>query len=94
MKNKPLKIILTVVASLLLVPFIAMQFTDEVSWTSLDFIVMGILLFGSGLLIELTIRKVAKIKPRIILFIVIIAAFLFVWAELAVGIIGTPFSGS
>lgn len=94
MKNKRLKIILSIVAILLFIPFIAMQFTDEISWTSLDFVVMGILLLSTGLLIDLAIRKVTKGKHRIILLIVIIAAFLAVWAELAVGIFGTPFAGS
>lgn len=94
MKNKSLKIILTAVAILLLIPFIAMQFTDEVSWTIFDFIVMGVLLLSTGFLCELTIRKVTKIKHRIVLCIVILAAFLIIWAELAVGIFGTPFAGS
>jgi peptidoglycan/LPS O-acetylase OafA/YrhL len=94
MINKRLKIFLTAVAILLLIPFIAMQFTDEVSWTIFDFIVMGILLLSTSILCELTIRKVTKIKHRIAICIVIIAAFLIIWAELAVGIFGTPFAGS
>jgi hypothetical protein len=94
MKNKRLKIIIAVVASILLIPFCAMQFTDEVAWTSYDFVVMGILLLGTGLLIELVLRKVTGIKPRILLLMAIIAAFLLIWIELAVGIFGTPFAGS
>lgn len=94
MKNKRLIIIFTTVAVLLLIPFIAMQFTDEVSWTVLDFVAMGILLLSTGLLCELTLRKVSKVKHRIILVIIIIIAFLIIWAELAVGIFGTPFAGS
>jgi len=94
MKNQRLKIILTTVAILLLIPFIAMQFTDEVSWTIFDFVVMGILLLSTGLLSELAIRKVTKIKYRIALCIAILVVFLIVWAELAVGIFGTPFAGS
>jgi len=94
MENKRLKIILTAVAILLLIPFIAMQFTDEVSWTILDFVVMGILLLSTGFLCELTIRKVNKIRHRIAICIAILAAFILIWAELAVGIFGTPFAGS
>ncbi len=94
LKNKRLKIILTAVSILLLIPFIAMQFTDEVDWTVLDFIVMGLLLLSSGLLCELAIRKVTKIKYRITLCIAILVVFLIVWAELAVGIFGSPFAGS
>ncbi len=94
MKNKRLKIILTTVTILLLIPFIAMQFTDEVYWTSFDFVIMGILLLCTGLLCELAMRKVTKIKHRIALCIVIVGAFLIIWAELAVGIFGTLFAGS
>ena len=94
MKNKSLKIILAVVAIILLIPFIAMQFTDEVSWTVFDFLVMGILLLGTGLLIELVLRKMTNVKYRTFLLVAIILTFLLVWAELAVGIFGTPFAGS
>ena len=94
MKNKSLKIILAVVATILLIPFIAMQFTDEVSWTVFDFIVMGVLLLSTGLLCELALRKITNVKYRTFLLVAIILTFLLVWAELAVGIFGTPFAGS
>ena len=94
MRNKRLKIILITVVILLLIPFIAMQFTDEVVWSSLDFVVMGILLLSTGLLCELVLRKVIKIKYRIVLCIAILFGFLILWAELAVGIFGTPFAGN
>lgn len=94
MKNKRLKIILAAVPILLLIPFIAMQFTEEVNWTSLDFVLMGIILLSTGLLSEFVLRKVNKKKYRILLCIAIIIGFLLLWAELAVGIFGTPFAGS
>lgn len=94
MKNKRLKIILSAVAILLFIPFIVMQFTDEVSWTIFDFAVMGILLLITGLLCELTFRKFTKIKHKIIFSGVILVVFLIIWAELAVGVFGTPFAGS
>ena len=94
MKNKRLKFILLTVVFLLLIPLVAMQFTNEVNWTPLDFIVAGVLLLGTGLIFELVMRKVTKIQHRIALCIAILAAFLIVWAELAVGIFGTPFAGS
>jgi hypothetical protein len=93
-KNKRLIIILSTIPILLLIPFIIMQFTDNITWTILDFIIMGILLLLTGLLCELVLRKVTKINHRIILCISIVAIFLIVWAELAVGIFGTVFAGS
>jgi hypothetical protein len=86
MKRKSLIIILATVTALLLVPFVAMQLSAEVSWTVSDFIVMGALLFGTGLLCEVVIRKVAKTSHRIILCAGVLFVFLYVWAELAVGI--------
>ncbi len=94
MKNKGLIIILSAVVILLLIPFIAMQFTNEVDWKILDFVIMGVLLTGTGLLCELVIRKVNSVKNRIIICGVILFVFFLIWAELAVGIIGTPFAGS
>ncbi len=94
MKNKRLIIILSVAASLLLIPLIAMQFSNEVDWKVLDFTIMGFLLFGTGLLCELVLRKVTSTSNRIILCGLVLFVFLLTWAELAVGIFGTPFAGS
>jgi hypothetical protein len=71
-----------------------MQFTNEVNWTLFDFVVMGILLLGTGLLCELVMRKVNKPKHRIAICAVLLAALFIIWAELAVGIFGTPFAGN
>jgi hypothetical protein len=79
---------------LLLVPFVAMQFSDEVKWTPFDFMVVGVLLFGTGFLCELVLRKVKTRQTRIIMVAAILLLLFLVWAELAVGIFGTPFAGS
>lgn len=94
MQNKRLKGILLTVTILLLLPFIAMQFTDEVNWTLFDFVVAGVLLFGTGLLCELILRKVKTTGYRIAICVAILAMLLLIWIELAVGIFGTPFGGS
>ena len=86
-------IVLTV-ALLLFIPFLAMQFTTEVKWSPFDFVVAGILLLGTGLLCELVLRKVHNSKYRVAIVLAILAALFLVWAELAVGIFGTPFAGS
>ena len=94
MQNKRLIGIVITVVLLLLIPFVAMQFTDEVKWTPSDFVVMGVLLLGTGLMCELVMRKVKKIEHRIALCVALLAALFLIWAELAVGIFGTPFAGS
>jgi len=93
-KNNRLTAIVLSVALLLLIPLIAMQFTDEVNWSLFDFIVAGVLLLGTGLLCEFVIRKVNKIKYRIAICAALLAALFLIWVELAVGIFGTPFAGS
>lgn len=93
MKTKPIAIIISVVFGILLIPLVAMQFTDEVNWSITDFVIAGILLFGCGLLIELIIRNAKKSKYKAV-FIAIVLLFLFlIWMELAVGIFNTPFAG-
>ena len=94
MQNKRRLGILLTVAFLLLIPLIAMQFTDQVDWSLFDFIIMGVLLLGTGLSIEFVIRKVKKIQYRIVICGALVAALVLIWIELAVGIFGTPFAGS
>jgi hypothetical protein len=62
---------------ILLIPLIAIPFTDEVRWTLSDFMVAGTLLMTIGLLCEPLLRKVDKLKYRVavggtLLFVVII----------------------
>jgi hypothetical protein len=94
MKNKRFIFILLAAAILLLIPFIAMQFTDEVDWKITDFATMGVLLFGSGLLCELVMRSVLSVINRIVICVAILLVVFLIWAELAVGLFGTPFAGS
>lgn len=93
-QNKRLTGIVLSVAIILCIPSIAMQFTNEVVWTRADFIVMGGLLLGTGLLAELIIRKVKKKDYRIGIIAILLIALFLIWAELSVGIFGTPFAGS
>lgn len=94
MKTKNLSIILIGVAGILMIPFIWMQFRDEVVWSAFDFIIAGILLLGIGLAIDLVLRKVSSTRKRFIVWGIILVLFFLVWAELAVGVFGTPFAGS
>lgn len=93
-QNKRLFSILLAVPVLLLIPFTAMQFTKEVNWDLKDFLAMGILLTGTALTIEMVLRKVKTPKYRLALCAGILIILFLVWAELAVGIFGSPFAGS
>ncbi len=75
-------------AFILLLPLLAMQFTDEVVWDLADFAVAGVLLFGTGLAYELVARKAGAIVYRVAVGVALAAAFLLVWVNGAVGIIG------
>ena len=92
--NKRLFGIILAIGLLLLIPLIAMQFTTEVDWTAFDFLVMGVLLLGTGLGSELILRKVRNTEHRLLLVVGELLVFFLVWAELAVGVFGTPFAGS
>src|SRR5688572_31632635 len=60
MRNIRLVCILIVVPALLLIPYFAMKFGDEVNWTAIDFIVMGFMLLVTGLAIEVALRIVKR----------------------------------
>ena len=93
-QNKRIIVMLLAVLSLLMIPLVAMQFTDEVSWDLADFIIMGGALLGVGLAYELIARNVAKklkLENSVYRFafgIGLLGAFLLFWVNGAVGIIG------
>lgn len=76
-------------ALLLVAPLAAMQFTEEVAWTAFDFALMGVLLAGVGVGLELAVRRAADSAYRIAAGVALAAAFLLVWINGAVGIIGS-----
>jgi len=76
-------------ASLLLIPLLAMQFTQEVNWTLLDFAVAGTLLFGAGLAFILVARLGHSVAYRLAAGVAVGAGLLLVWANLAVGLVGS-----
>ena len=92
--NKRLGFILLLIIALISIPLVAMQFTNEVNWSVMDFLIMGILLLFVGVVVEFVMRKVRNKDTRILLVIGALLVFLLVWAELAVGIFRTPFAGS
>lgn len=75
-------------AGMLLIPFVAMHFTREVTWTLADFVVAGSLLFGSGLTYELVAHQGSSIAYRGAVGVAVAAGLLLIWLNLAVGLIG------
>lgn len=73
---------------ILLIPLIAMQFTDEVVWTLGDFVFAGILLFGTGTALILATAKFQSLTYKMGIIIGVISIFLLVWVNGAVGIVG------
>ncbi len=88
MAARPFVRIVLTTAFILLLPLLAMQFTDEVVWDLADFVVAGALLVGTGFMYELVARKGGSIAYRAAVGIALATALLLVWINLAVGIIG------
>lgn len=76
----------SVIAALVALPAIAMQFTPEVNWGPEDFIAAAVLLGGAGLSLEVTARVLVEPGKRLLAALIIGAVLLLVWTELAVGI--------
>jgi hypothetical protein len=75
-------------ALLLLTPLLAMQVTEAVDWDAFDFVFMGALLGGVGLGLELALRRTVDPAYRAGAGVALAAAFLLIWMNAAVGIIG------
>lgn len=86
--NRWRKMVWGTAACLLLLPLIAMRFTADVTWDGFDFAVMGGMLFAACGLYELGARQSGSTAYRAAFGIAILAGFLLVWINLAVGIIG------
>jgi hypothetical protein len=85
MRNSVFAWIALATGIVLLIPLIAMHFSRSVRWDAPDFLVLGVLLFGTGSTFVLVARKVPR-RYRIIVGATFAVALLYVWAELAVGV--------
>ena len=81
-------ILWSIPVALLLLPAVAMQFTDEVDWNAFDFIFATVMFGSVGLVVELTVRSSRSIAFRAAVALALAAAFLILWINGAVGIIG------
>jgi hypothetical protein len=80
-------------ALLLMVPLVAMQFTEEVQWSPSDFLFAGILLFGSLAAFEAVARSSTSSLYRTGAGLAVFGAFLLTWANAAVGLTDSDADG-
>ncbi|TMM56832.1 hypothetical protein FEE95_10040 [Maribacter algarum] len=91
--GKRLLVFLAIIVLILLIPLVAMQFTDKVNWGLGDFLIAGFLLFTTAILIELLTQGIPNRTHRLVLISLVFLGFLLLWAELAVGIFGSGIAG-
>ena len=91
-KNKKVRVLYPLL--LLVIPLIGICITEEINWSPFDFIIMGVLILSVSIGINFTLSKTKNLKNRIIYIGILGLLFLLVWAELAVGIFGSPFAGN
>lgn len=75
-------------ALLLLTPLVAMQFTKQVDWDMDDFVLFGLMLAAACGTYELAARTSGNGSYRAATGVAVVTAFVLVWMNLAVGIIG------
>ncbi|MET1754955.1 hypothetical protein ABVV53_05700 [Novosphingobium sp. RD2P27] len=80
------KIIGSAIVILLTMPFVAMQFTREVTWTASDFGAAAFLLALCALTYELFVRRIANRRTRGITITGLLGGLLVIWADGAVGV--------
>ena len=78
--------ILIVTGLILSIPLIAMQFTEEVDWGFPDFVLMGLLIAGTGFAYELAALRIRTPLYRALAGLGLLTLLLLIWVELAVGI--------
>src|SRR5688500_927904 len=76
-------------ALVLLLPLVAMQFTEDVAWDLADCAIFGAMLVGACGTYELAARMTRNSAYRAAVGVALAAAFILVWINLAVGIIGS-----
>jgi hypothetical protein len=78
----------SVSACLLVLPAVAMMFTDEVSWNHVDFIVFALMLSMVCGCLEIVLRRSLSQNYLAGFAVALLASFLLIWVNLAVGIVG------
>jgi hypothetical protein len=74
--------------ALLLLPLAAMRVSDQVNWGAEDFVVFGAMLLGACGCWELAARRRGSRAARAGAGLAVVTAFVLVWINLAVGVVG------
>ena len=77
----------------LLVPVMGLIFF-ELDWSGFDFLFMTLLILSFSILINLILYYLSSSEFKFLIIFILVIIFILIWAELAVGIFGTPFAGS
>ena len=94
MKKFTFRHTIIITASLLSIPLIAMFFTESVDWSAFDFLVMALMLIIGISLVQFVTTKIQRNENRLFWLMAVVVGFFLLWAEMAVGIFGSPIAGS
>ncbi len=81
-----LKYLLSISTLILLIVYVASHYSSEVNWSLLDYVIMGVLLYGGSYLAHVLQRKITSPKMRVFALLGLFILIVFIWIELAVGI--------
>ena len=82
-----------ITVAVLLVVFLASLLSDQVTWSIYDFLIGGGLIFVFAT-IEVILWNKLKSQHRLFVVLFVLLVFLILWAEMAVGLFGSPLAGS
>ena len=98
MQTRPVLRWVLITAAVLALPLLAMVFklqvpdpgsgNEGVNWGPMDFLLMGVLILGSGLLFEYASVRAGSLAHKAAVAIAVAAGLFLIWVNLAVGMIG------
>lgn len=88
-----IKVFLTTLG-VLMIPLVLTLTLSDFNWELLDFVVGGLLIFSFGVYLTMLWKSKKSRRQKHLFFWIGLLVLVLIWMELAVGIFGTPFSGS
>ena len=79
--------------ALLAIPAVSMLLGGAFVWSFMDFVIAGALLSFAALTIDYAWGRATSRNLRLAAVATILFVLILIWAELAVGLFGTPFAG-